>query len=187
MERDKKPPSHLCRGVQFRLSLMVQKYFYSDTTGVVFSAGGAFHARVEQSEGPITLSPWTPWLGQQRAWFVVPSACTHSIGQQDATAAATDVSRASPLIWWTGREVRGRSSHRHACPPTSEKPKAIYWQFTLNAWDVCEVVRFVVALAEENKERWVGLMGTSTKTLHLTLNRHGNPLPPPATHHRWRG
>lgn len=36
VERDKKSTSHLCRGVQFRLSVMVKEYFHSACRGAIF-------------------------------------------------------------------------------------------------------------------------------------------------------
>lgn len=36
VERDKNSTSHLCRGVQFRVSLMVKEYFHSACRGAIF-------------------------------------------------------------------------------------------------------------------------------------------------------
>lgn len=79
----------------------------------------AFNAPVARSGGPKMPSPWTPWLGKQRAeQRVCCNLRVHRFNQEaaphrwDATAAslsaATDISRAPPLIC---REVRGKSSH----------------------------------------------------------------------------
>lgn len=54
VERDKNSTSHLCRGVQFRVSLMVKEYFHSACRGAIFCVclskprpPSCFHALVE--------------------------------------------------------------------------------------------------------------------------------------------
>lgn len=55
VERDKNSTSHLCRGVQFRVSLMVKEYFHSACRGAIFCVclskprpPSCFHALVDK-------------------------------------------------------------------------------------------------------------------------------------------